>query len=122
MTDLASLLVPDRGQKAFSVHLVDKDSFEGWVKTRPAEDRALLEANCFDGKTGYASVILPRGKDFEVVAAVADVNALSPWCLAKLPEVLPEGSYRLVDRAQPVRGTGEHRDAAIARIAAGATA
>jgi leucyl aminopeptidase len=39
---------------------------------------------------------------------VADVSALSPWCLAKLPEILPEGSYRLVDRAQAVRGTGEH--------------
>jgi leucyl aminopeptidase len=44
-------------------------------------------------------VILPRGNDFEVVAAVADVNALSPWCLAKLPELLPEGSYRLAEGA-----------------------
>jgi leucyl aminopeptidase len=95
MTDFASVLVADRGQKAHPVHLVDKDSFPDWVKTRPAEDRALLEANRFDGKTGYAAVILPRGKDFEVVAAVADVKALSPWCLAKLPDVLPGGSYRL---------------------------
>lgn len=97
MTDFASLLVADRGQKAHPIHLVDKDSFADWVKTRPAEDRALLEANRFDGKTGYASVILPRGKDFEVVAAVADVKMLSPWCLAKLPEVLAEGSYRLAE-------------------------
>jgi leucyl aminopeptidase len=108
MTDFASLLAADRGQKASPVHLVDKDSFADWVKTRPAEDRALLEANRFDGKTGYSAVILPRGNDFEVVSAVADVTALSPWCLARLPELLPEGSYRLVDRAQPVRGTGEH--------------
>jgi leucyl aminopeptidase len=100
MTDFASLLAADRGQKAHSVHLVDKDSFADWMKTRPAEDRALLEANRFDGKTGYSAIILPRsGKDFEVVSVVADSNSLSPWCLAKLPEILPEGSYRLADGA-----------------------
>ena len=100
MTDFAPLLVADRGQKAHAIHLVDKHSFAGWVKGRPAEDRALLDAHRFDGKTGYASVILPKGaKDFEVVSAVADVNSLSPWCMAKLPDVLPEGTYRLADSA-----------------------
>ncbi|HWI76722.1 MAG TPA: leucyl aminopeptidase family protein [Sphingomicrobium sp.] len=99
MTDFTPLLVADRGQKAHPIHLVDKDSFADWVKTRPAEDRALLEANRFDGKTGYATIVLPRGKEFEVVAAVANVKALSPWCLAKLPDVLPAGSYRLAEGA-----------------------
>jgi leucyl aminopeptidase len=99
MTDFAPLLVADRGQKARTIHLVDKDSFSGWVKRRPAEDRALLEANRFDGKTGFASVVLPRGNDFEIVAAVANVESLSPWCLAKLPDVLPEGHYRLAEGA-----------------------
>ena len=50
MTDFASLLVPDRGQKARPIHLVDKGSFDAWLKQRPAEDRALLEAMRFDGK------------------------------------------------------------------------
>jgi leucyl aminopeptidase len=114
MTDFASLLVADRGQKAHAIHLVDKDSFADWVKTRPAEDRALLDANRFDGKTGYAAVVLPRsGTDFEVVSAVADVKALSPWCLAKLPELLPEGNYRLADGAPGKAALGwllaEHR-------------
>ena len=99
MTDFASLIAADRGQKASPIHLVDKDSFADWVKTRPAEDRALLEANRFDGKTGYSAVILPRGKDFEVVSAVADATALSPWCLAKLAELLPDGNYRLAQGA-----------------------
>ncbi|MGN6154579.1 MAG: leucyl aminopeptidase family protein, partial [Sphingomicrobium sp.] len=99
MTEFASLLVADRGQKARPIHLVDKDSFAEWVKSRPAEDRALLEANRFDGKSGYSAVVLPRGNEFEVVAAVADVDTLSPWCLAKLPDVLPEGSYRLAEGA-----------------------
>lgn len=98
MTDLKPLLVADKGQPARTVHLVDKGSFEDWVKTRPAEDRALLDAHRFDGKTGYSSVILPRGKEFEVVNAVANVDELSPWCLAKLPDTLPEGTYRLADR------------------------
>jgi leucyl aminopeptidase len=97
MTDFAPLLVPDRGQKARPIHLVDKGSFEAWVKKRPAEDRALVEAQRFDGKTAGAFVILPRGGDFEVVAAVRKTDGLSPWCLAALSEKLPEGTYKLAD-------------------------
>src|SRR3954469_7823 len=97
MTDFAALLVADRGQKARPIHLVDKGSFEGWAKKRPAEDRALLDAHRFDGKTGFAFVILPRGGDFEVVGAVKDAKSLSPWCLARLAESLPEGTYKLAE-------------------------
>jgi len=97
MTDFASLLVADRGQKARPIHLVDKESFAGWAKKRPAEDRALLDAHRFDGKASFAFVILPRGGDFEVVAAVKNVKSLSPWCLARLGEALPEGTYKLAD-------------------------
>ena len=99
MTDFASLLVADRGQKAHPIHLVDKNSFEDWAKTRPAEDRALLKAHRFDGKSGFAFVILPRkGDEFEVVSAVADARELSQWCLGKLGESLPEGAYKLAAR------------------------
>ena len=97
MSDFAALLVADRGQKAHPIHLVDKDSFEGWLKKRPAEDRALLKAHRFDGKTGFAYAILPRGNGFEVVSAVKNAAELSPWCLAKLGESLPEGTYKLAD-------------------------
>ena len=96
MTDFSSLLVADRGQKTHPIHLVDKDSFEAWAKTRPSEDRALMKAHRFDGKSGFAFVILPRGgAGFEVVSAVADAADLSPWCLSRLSESLPEGSYKL---------------------------
>ncbi len=95
MTDFTSLLVADRGQKARAVHLVDKGSFAAWLKGRPPEDRALLEAHRFDGKTGYAFAILPRGNAFEVVSAVKNAAELSPWCLAKLGASLPAGTYRL---------------------------
>ncbi|HEX5259760.1 MAG TPA: leucyl aminopeptidase family protein [Sphingomicrobium sp.] len=95
MTDFASLLVPDRGQKARPIHLVDKEGFADWLKKRPAEDRALLKAQRFDGKSAGALVILPRGGDFEVAAAVKSAESLSPWCLAALSEKLPEGTYKL---------------------------
>ena len=97
MTDFASLLVPDRGQKARPIHLVDKDSFADWAKKRPAEDRALLEAQRFDAKAPSVFVILPRGADFEVAAAVKSAGDLSPWCLAMLAEKLPGGTYKLAD-------------------------
>jgi len=95
VTDFASLLVADRGQKSRTIHVVDKDSFAAWVKRRPAEDRALLEAHRFDGKPGF--VILPRGGEFEVVSAVKNAQELSPWCLAQLGAGLPEGTYKLAD-------------------------
>jgi leucyl aminopeptidase len=97
MTDFAQLLVADRGQQARAIHLVDKDTFAAWVKKRPPEDRALLEAHRFDGKCAFDFVLLPRGGEFEVVSAVKNAASLSPWCLAKLAERLPEGTYKLED-------------------------
>src|SRR5258705_5099442 len=97
MTNFALPLPADRGQAARPIHLVDKTSFGGWLKGRPAEDRALIEAHRFDGKTGFAFVMLPRGGEFEVVSTVKDATQLSPWCLAKLAEGLPEGPYKLAE-------------------------
>src|SRR3954469_5868444 len=100
MTDFSSLLAADRGQQARPIHLVDKDGFAAWLKKRPAEDRALLQAQRFDGKTAFAFAILPRGNEFEVVSAVKNVSEPSPWCLAALAEKLPEGAYKLA-QGQP---------------------
>jgi leucyl aminopeptidase len=104
MTDFASLLAADRGQKARPIHLVDKGNFTAWVKNRPAEDRALLGAHRFDGKTAFVFALLPRGGEFEVVSAVKNATDLSPWCLAKLAESLPEGAYKLAD-GEPGKAT-----------------
>jgi len=73
----------------------------------------LLEAMRFDGKTPHAFALLPRGSEFEVVGAVKSAEALSPWCLAKLGESLPEGAYRLAS-GQPGKAAlgwllGQHR-------------
>lgn len=97
MTDFSAFIAADRGQPARAVHLVDKNSFDHWVKRRPAEDRALLEANRFDGKSDGSALLLPCGAEFEVVAAVESVDSLGFWSLARLPELLPSGSYRLAD-------------------------
>lgn len=97
MTDFSALLVADRSQPAHVIHLLDKAGFEAWLKKRPASDRRMIEAQRFTGKSGF--VILPRGEDFEVVAAVDDVVKLGPWCLAALAEKLPAGTYRLADSA-----------------------
>lgn len=104
MTDFASLLVADRGQSARPIHVVDKASFEGWLKGRPAEDRALLQANRFEGKSGFA--VMPRGSEFEAIAAVKDAGALSPWCLAQLAAELPEGTYKLASGDPGAAGLG----------------
>jgi len=108
MTDFAPLLAADRGQSARTIHLVDKASFAAWLKRRPAEDRALLEAHRFDGKTGFAFLMLPRGGEFEVVSTVKNAAELSPWCLAKLGESLPEGTYKLAEGEPGVAALGWH--------------
>ena len=99
MTDFAPLLQPDRGGPAHAIHLVDKSSFAGWAKKQSAVRRALLEAAQFEGKTGFQFAILPpaQGHEWEVVSTVANVAELSPWCLARLGEALPEGRYRLAE-------------------------
>ena len=98
MTDFASLLQPDRDQPARTIHLVDKTAFADWIKRRSADHRALLDAARFDGTNVHQFMLVPGAKgDFEIVSTVADTGSLSPWCLAKLAEQLPEGSYRLAD-------------------------
>lgn len=99
MTDFASLLQPDRGGPARLIHLVDKTSFSEWAKRQSAARRQLLEAARFEGKTAFQFAILPgsQGHEWEAVSTVANVAELSPWCLAKLSEALPEGTYRLAE-------------------------
>jgi len=96
---LSDLLQPDRGGPAHAIHLVDKQSFEGWAKKQPAARRSLLAAARFEGKNGFQFLILPgsRDDDWEVVSTVANAAELSPWCLARLGEALPGGRYRLAD-------------------------
>ena len=103
MTDKHTLLQPDRGQKAAAIHLVDKAGFADWARALTKAQRAVLAAQKFDG-SGYQVAIVPEGPDAETawfaVGGVANPASLSSWCLARLAEVLPAGSYRLAD-AEP---------------------
>ncbi|MDQ8755528.1 leucyl aminopeptidase family protein [Sphingosinicella sp. LHD-64] len=95
MTDLSALLQPDKGQAATPLRLVDKKGFEDWLKAQPEQARRAAEAQGFKGE-GYQLAILPEERDgWSAALGVANVAELSPWCLAKAAETLPEGTYRL---------------------------
>jgi leucyl aminopeptidase len=99
MTAFTDLLQPDRGGAAHPIHLVDKGGFADWVKKQNAARKELLEATRFEGKTPFQFAVLPaaHGHEWAVVATVANAADLSPWCLARLAEALPEGTYRLAE-------------------------
>ena len=94
MTDKHALIQPDRGQKAIAIHLVSKDNFVEWAKALSPGQRAALEGQAFTGG-GYEVGIVPDGDGWFAVGGVADPTALSSWCLAKLAESLPAGTYSL---------------------------
>ena len=94
MSHDTDLVQADRGQDAISIHLVARDGFENWVKKLSAGPRAALAAQKFTGG-GYEVGIVPDGDHWFAVGGVADPASLSSWCMAKLAETLPAGTYRL---------------------------
>ena len=96
MSDIKDLIQPDRAQEAIAIHLVNKDGFEAWAKKLSGPQRAALAAQKFDG-SGYQVGIVPDGEGWFAVGGVANPDALSSWCMAKLAEALPAGTYRRAD-------------------------
>ncbi len=96
MTDKHSLIQPDKGQQATAIHLVDKDGLDTFLKSLSAAQRAALAAQKFEAD-GYQSAIVPDGDHWFVVSGVANAASLSSWCMAKLAETLPAGTYRRAD-------------------------
>ena len=96
MPDPTTLIQPDRGQPARSIHLIDAKGFDAWLAAQPPRHRSAAQAQKLAPK-GYSSAILPGDgpEDWSVVSVVADVDKLTPWCLARLAETLPEGAYRV---------------------------
>lgn len=94
MAEKSPLIQPDRGQTATPVHLVNKEGFADWSKSLSTGQRAALAAQKFDG-SGYQVGIVPDGDGWFVVGGVANPESLSSWCLARLAEALPAGTYRL---------------------------
>lgn len=94
MTDRKALIQPDKAQPATPIHLVSKEGLEAFVKGLSAPQRAALAAQKFEGG-GHEHAIVPDGDHWFVVSGVANPDSLSSWCLGKLGEVLPAGTYRL---------------------------
>ncbi|HUD92453.1 leucyl aminopeptidase family protein [Sphingobium sp.] len=97
MTDFSDLLKADNQQPARSIHLLETKGFDAWLSTQPDKIRALVAAQRFKGKAGEHAILPGDGDDWSVVAGVASRDTLSPWCLARLAEILPEGTYRLAE-------------------------
>ena len=95
MSEAKALIQPDRGQPAIALHLVDKATLPDFLKGLSVGQRASLAAQKFEGG-GYEYAIVPDGDGWFAVSGVANVNNLSSWCLAKLADVLPGGTYRRV--------------------------
>src|SRR5688572_16405249 len=93
MSKPTELIQPDRGQPATAIHLVDKGGFAAWAKGLNKGQRAALAAQKFDGG-GYQVGIVSDGDGWFAVGGVANPAELSSWCMAKLAEVLPAGTYR----------------------------
>ena len=97
MTDLSPLLQPDKGQQAIPLLLIDKKGLGPWLKSQPERVRQALGAQGFKAE-GYQLAIVSGQDGWSAVLGVANVDALSPWCLAKAAESLPEGTYRVEGR------------------------
>jgi len=98
MTEYTDLLKADTGQSAHIIHVVDKTSYDEWLSAQPERVRAALAAQKFKPAAhAYAIIPAEQADDWSVIAAVANTDALTSWCLAKLAEVLPEGEYRISD-------------------------
>ncbi|HEX8238534.1 MAG TPA: leucyl aminopeptidase family protein [Allosphingosinicella sp.] len=106
MTQVTTLLQPDKGQPATALHLIDKKGFDAWLKGQPARIRQAVSAQGFKGE-GYQLAILPGAQsEWSAVLGVANVDELSPWCLAKAAESLPEGKYRVEGRGPGASALG----------------
>ena len=97
MTDLASLLQPDRGQAATPLHLTDKKSFDDWLKGQPERVRQAAKAQGFRGERFQLAILPGERDDWSVLLGIANRDSLSEWCLAKAAESLPEGTYKLAE-------------------------
>ena len=89
MIPFPTLLRPDKGEPAATIHLVPKAEADAWMQTRPTPERTLLTAARFGGVA--KTVLLPG----DPVGAAHIVAGDPVWSLAALPAALPPGVYRL---------------------------
>ncbi len=96
MTDFATLLQPDGGQDARTIHIVAKSAFADWLNAQPVRTRTAIAAARAKGEVGEHAILPGDAADaWDVVLVVKDAPALGPWALAALAAKLPAGTYRI---------------------------
>ena len=98
MSDRHAVIQPDRGQKAISIHLVDKAGLDALLASLAEGQRAALSAQKFEAAPGEVAIV-PDGQGWFALAAIEPREALGTWCLARLAETLPGGTYRIFAHA-----------------------
>ena len=100
MNDRTVLIQPDRGQQAIAIHLVDKVALAALLRPLTDGQRAVITAHKFEAAPGEV-VIVPDGQAWFALAGIdsgiVSRGALGTWCLARLAEVLPGGTYRVAN-------------------------
>lgn len=106
MTDFASMLQPDRGQSARTIHVVHPDAYDGWLATQPQRVRTTVAAHRLSGKAGDRAVLPGDAADDWSMLLVCNEAVTSPWRIASLGASLPEGIYRLAEGPVGAAGLG----------------
>ncbi len=106
MTDFSSLLQPDKGQPARSIHVIHPQAFETWLADQPPRIRALLAAQKVTGKAGNKAILPGDAPEDWSALLVCDEPETSPWRIASQGEMLPEGTYRLASGPLGAAGLG----------------
>jgi leucyl aminopeptidase len=98
MSDRNAVIQPDRGQQAISIHLVAKAGVDPLLASLTEGQRAALAAQKFEGAPGEVAIV-PDGQGWFALAGIEPREALGTWCLARLAETLPGGTYRIAPHA-----------------------
>ena len=106
MTDFASMLQPDRGQPARTIHVVEPDAYEGWLARQSQRIRTTVAAYRLTGKPGDRAVLPGDTADDWSMLLVCNEAVTSPWRIASLGASLPAGTYRLAEGPVGAAGLG----------------
>ena len=98
MINYAELVLPDNGQVATTITIIDKAGFAEWLSRQSAAVRSSVAAQKFDADANDFAILAAESADaFAVVVGAHDAAKLGQWSLAKLSDQLPAGYYRLAD-------------------------
>jgi hypothetical protein len=106
MTDFASMLQPDRGQPARTIHVVEPDAYESWLAKQSQRIRTTIAAHRLTGKPGDRAVLPGETADDWSMLLVCNEAVTSPWRIASLGASLPAGTYRLAEGPVGAAGLG----------------